>query len=468
MGKYPKKHNYRTHYGIGQRVPSPENSDPSSPLPFLSSSPEPPPSSPPETMYWSSSSSSPEPLPSPPTLPPSPSPPLPSPPPSPTPSSPPPSPPPPPEPDYIEPFEMKLLNTIMIEWKSKHPISQRAFNDLLRKLKREGGLDCYATSDALMKINPDYKPTISDDVVNYGCLQFPIIKIMDGLIRELRMADYQIPDVLILQCSSDGVSPKKSTRNGYWTLLVSIQNLDTSPPIVMPITLTYGRDKPKDLIWFENGIKSLVDLLEHRTQCGVTFKMSNFIMDMPAICYLKCIQYFTTIDTPCSLCTVSAEHSARAKFRILSPPDRSKPFWTHEDFVQILCANQTAASPLLKLSEYMNLIWDIPPDPMHVVYSGYFARIIIALWKGLRTCRGGTLKADRKCQIASRMAECIKHLPRVFFARKPRSLFDLVDYKSGIYLLNDIVNLVKFYVGNFYIFLKCYTLGRNSNNIPTI
>jgi hypothetical protein len=185
MGKYPKKHNYRTHYGIGQRVSSPENSDPSSPLDamysgFLSSSPEPPPSSvpssPPETMYCSYSSSSPEPLPSPPPSPPSPSPPLP---------SPPPSPPPPPEPDYIEPVEMKLLNTIMIEWKSKHPISQRAFNDLLRKLKREGGFNCYATSDALMKINPDYKPTISDDIVNYGCLQFQIIKIMEGLIREL-------------------------------------------------------------------------------------------------------------------------------------------------------------------------------------------------------------------------------------------------------------------------------------------
>ena len=147
MGKYPKKHNYRTHYG--QRVSSPENSDPSSPLDamysgFLSSSPEPPPSSvpssPPDTMYCGYSSSSPEPLP-----------------------SPPPSPPPPPEPDYIEPVERKLLNTIMIEWKSKHPISQRAFNDLLRKLKREGGYNCYATSDAMMKINPDYKPTISDE-----------------------------------------------------------------------------------------------------------------------------------------------------------------------------------------------------------------------------------------------------------------------------------------------------------------
>ena len=38
----------------------------------------------------------------------------------------------------------------------------------------------------------------------------------------------------------------------------------------------------------------------------------------------------------------------------------------------------------------------------------------------------------------------------------------------GIYLLNYIVKLVKFYVGNFYIFFKSYTLGRYSNNIPTI
>ena len=39
---------------------------------------------------------------------------------------------------------------------------------------------------------------------------------------------------------------------------------------------------------------------------------------------------------------------------------------------------------------------------------------------------------------------------------------------QGIYLLNYIVKLVKFYVGNFYIFFKSYTLGRYSNNIPTI
>jgi hypothetical protein len=72
----------------------------------------------------------------------------------------------------------------MQEWKSQHPISQRAFNDLLRKLKREDGFNCYATNNALMKINPDYKPTFSD-LVNYTCVQFPIIKIMEGLISEL-------------------------------------------------------------------------------------------------------------------------------------------------------------------------------------------------------------------------------------------------------------------------------------------
>ena len=162
---------------------------------------------------------------------------------------------------------------------------------------------------------------------------------------------------------------------------------------------------------------------------------------MPAVivCYLKCIQYSNTSECLCSLSTVSAEHSAAARFRILSPPDKNKPFWTQVDFRHNRCANQMGESPLVQLAKFMNLIWDFPPDPMHVVYSGYITQIIQALWKGFRTCPGGTLKAERKCEIGQRMAECIRRLPFIFFARKPRLLFDLIRDIFIEYIVNNLI-----------------------------
>lgn len=85
----------------------------------------------------------------------------------------------------------------------------------------------------------------------------------------------------IFIASSDGVTPEKATSKGYWTFLVSPTNINTSPKLVIPITLTYGTGKPADLSWLRTGIKALVTLLNSEID-GHSFQMKNYIMDLPA------------------------------------------------------------------------------------------------------------------------------------------------------------------------------------------
>jgi len=106
--------------------------------------------------------------------------------------------------------------------------------------------------------------------------------------------------IIFITANSDGVSPDKASSKGYWTLLIMPVNLPGK--VVIPVSLTFGKGPPPDLEWFERGIQQIVELLNYTTECGVKFTLKNVIMDLPAVCYVKCIVNFGASVTPCSIC----------------------------------------------------------------------------------------------------------------------------------------------------------------------
>lgn len=123
-------------------------------------------------------------------------------------------------------------------------------------------------------------------------------------------------------------------------------------------------------------------MLEHETECGIKFSMKNYVNDIPAVAYVKQINFFSSKLNPCSICPVNAVYSEQSKCQIFNPPAIHPP-WKHEDFVNQKCANQKAKSPIIKLQKYMDLILDIPPDPMHVLFRYYVIYKILKILKPL-------------------------------------------------------------------------------------
>ena len=123
----------------------------------------------------------------------------------------------------------------------------------------------------------------------------------------------------------------------------------------------------------------------------------------------------------------------QANCRIFDPPSVESPHWTHTDFKNFRCANQLKISPLSLLSDKIHLIYDVPPDPMHVAYEGFFERFIVAMWSGIKTKKGGTLSNKQKVDLSQTMSIVNNQLKPVLFARRPRLLFELTHYKAAEY-----------------------------------
>ena len=310
--------------------------------------------------------------------------------------------------------EGKKLSQQLVEWATKHKITQSALTDLLHLL-----------SPYLPELPLDSRTLLatptSTNIINLETGEFCYFGIQKVLSKIVGNNSF-IKEIHVC-FNVDGIPLFKSSKLQLWPILGLIKNIPHSSPFT--IAVFCGKNKPKPLDTF---LKPFIEELNNLLQNGFineskdyfNVKVHSFICDAPARAYLKCTKSHTGYSS-CDKCTVHGEYYMN-KVVLDSLISQKR---TDESFRQQLDEeHHIAQTPLAQLP--INLIKCFPTDYMHNICLGIVKKL-------LNTWVGGPLKVrlpNHKVKtISQHLLDLKKYIP-LEFNRKPRALDELPYWKA--------------------------------------
>ncbi|XP_011688765.1 PREDICTED: uncharacterized protein LOC105450548 [Wasmannia auropunctata] len=294
------------------------------------------------------------------------------------------------------------LNELMACIKSKYPELPRDARTLLGTMKKVH----------LDKVEPGYY------------YHFGISHCVEKLVLQYPFQNLQTIEIII---NIDGLPLSKSSGSQVYPILCSLVNNYNNVGI---IGIYHGYKKPANANKFlQSFIKEAQDLI---TQ-GVTingivypFKIKAFICDVPALSFIKYTKGHSGYYS-CTKCEAKGEYHFNkvcfpyleilnvrtdTKFRLKSQPD-----------------HHTGTSILEQIPN-IDMIYDFPSDPMHLLFLGEVKKIVVSLWYHGKP--RAKLSSQQLSVISTLLEEQRYNIP-CDFNRKSRSLLESKRWKATEY-----------------------------------
>lgn len=211
-----------------------------------------------------------------------------------------------------------------------------------------------------------------------------------------------------LEINIDGLPLFKSSKMQLWPILGCINN---SEPFV--VSIFCGDRKPPLEEFFEPFVNEV--LQENQ------ITLTKVICDSPARAMVKCIKSHTGYSS-CDKCNVVGEYDKESKQVVFTSEGSIR---TDAHFRSQTDRNHhKGVSPLLRLP--IDMVMNLPYDPMHLLYLGVMKRLLTFWDIGPRRTR---FSATMKSSLSDVLIKFVAYFPTEF-ARKPRSLEYLKYFKA--------------------------------------
>lgn len=316
--------------------------------------------------------------------------------------------------------EITNVNDIILalqQWSFKYGPTQSSIDGLLRVLKQH---KCFhslpSTARGLL-----HTPT-NVQLYHIEPGHYIHIGIENGIRQGLQLLG-TFPLSISLLINIDGLPLSKSTNSQLWTILGSFYKV--WPPVVFPIGIYHGHEKPKFandfLVQFVLEAKYLAKsgfVGYNGAVCKV--EICGIVSDAPARAYICGIKSHSGYSA-CSKCHTIGKY---VKGRVVFPDLSALP---RKDFDYITAPNNGHHIHPTILSELpIGLVTRVPFDYMHLVCLGVI-RKWIRLW--IHGPLNVKLHRSHVSQLCNAFSSLTNSCP-MEFARKPRSLREVDKWKA--------------------------------------
>lgn len=262
-------------------------------------------------------------------------------------------------------------------------------------------------------------------------------------------------DEIICDINIDGLPIFKSSNLQLWPILIKVINIRNIK--VFPAGIYKGKQKPHDINQFlEKFVEEIFDLQENHLFIGgkkILFKIRAVICDAPAKSFVCGIAHHSSANG-CSKCTQLAKKICN----VLTYSSEVGKIIDDDDFAKRKYKNHhqlkfnNTKTPLEKIN--LNMIRQVPLDPMHVIDLGVTRKMLSKLMKNKVNEK---ISISNKENISKLLVSLKKHITKDF-TRLPRGLDELANWKATEFrqfLLYTGVLVLKNHVGDdfYYTFL---------------
>lgn len=195
--------------------------------------------------------------------------------------------------------------------------------------------------------------------------------------------------------------------------------------VVIPLTLVYGKGKPKDLNFLEDTVTALNDLIINGI-LNSQVVVNQFICDAPAKSYVLGIKQFNG-ERGCGRCNVKGtklNNVMTFPSEIIAEYRTDAMYRTFQDNNQL----PNVRTPLMNIYN-LDMILDFVFDSMHLVYTGVVKKMCKVWIHGNVTF--SKLSDIIIENVSEEMEELVKYLPRKLFARLPKPLKECDQWKAS-------------------------------------
>lgn len=228
---------------------------------------------------------------------------------------------------------------------------------------------------------------------------------------------------ILMQFFIDGLSIARSTKDGFWIIMVNIRKASKQRLIPKVIGVYYGKKQVGD---FNDFLWPFVQEVNYILENGIVFngivfkpKILNFVLDAPARCKCKAVKSVTGYFG-CDVCTTEGDNiHHRTAFLDLDAPLRND-----NDFRARIYDDYHHKESVLEMLP-IDMIDMFPLDYLHCVLLG----VVCWILKFLRDTPK-TLSSNDYIEI-NRRVEIFKCTEPVEFQRKLRSFVDNLGLMKG-------------------------------------
>lgn len=262
----------------------------------------------------------------------------------------------------------------------------------------------------------------ADDVKPGRYYHFGLSHCVEKLVETVQsFHDLQIIEIII---NIDGLPLSKSSGSQVYPILCSLVNNYSNVGI---IGIYHGYEKPANANRFlQSFVKEAQDLVTNGIIVNgiiYPFKIRAFICDVPAQSFIKYTKGHTGYYS-CSKCEAKGEYYLN---RICFPYLDISNVKTNKKFRLKSQPDHHTGTSILELIPNIDMIYNFPSDPMHLLFLGEVKKIIVFLW-----CHGKS-RTKLSSQQKSMLLEEQKHNIPCDFNKKPRSLLESKRWKATEY-----------------------------------
>ncbi|KAJ8685055.1 hypothetical protein QAD02_020848 [Eretmocerus hayati] len=314
-------------------------------------------------------------------------------------------------------FDLELF---LREWSLTNNITQCATSQLLCGLKEAGHDELPKDARTLLRTPSTplvTKPIGSGSYAHYG--------LRKALIEQFECVKQRhIPRELGITVHVDGVTISKSSRSELYTILGKIDDCEQFTESFI-IGAHHGVGKPEDVHEFlADFLNELTDLNVNGFEYnGVLYRvfLNKISADTPAKNFLL---NFPPHNSRCGKCIQDGINIGRRRVFL----ENDAPLRTNENYrTGVPEKYENLTSPV---EDYVNVVDDIPVDPMHHYYLGVTKKHTRLFVSSMKSIGSEDLMEELDADYVS-----LKKWTPMEFGRKPRKLKDYPHFKATEYRL---------------------------------
>lgn len=321
--------------------------------------------------------------------------------------------------------KVPLRDDLVCWYMSNVSVTKQALNQLLKILNKHGISKSHnipVDSRTLIKTSDKIEPkeVSGGESVHFG---------LERCVRFLHKNNIQLPDHITFDINVDGaqVFNNPYCNISIWPILTNFTNIKGLEKVVLPISIFCSSKKPSSLDFLNEFIEEY-ETIRHGLQIGSklhTLELKLIRLDIPAHSFL-CSTISHTGYFSCFKCQIKGEYYAnKVIFPVVDDQIEKR---TNQSFRnQEQREHHVGESNLLQIDD-LDMIEDIPIDPMHNVYLGVMKKQLW-IWLFSNKTDPGRLGDETINGITSMIKQIKGKLP-VEFHRNLRSLDQMKKYKA--------------------------------------
>lgn len=340
--------------------------------------------------------------------------------------------------NFLDNFERRKDNNVSFTsqlqgWAIRNRITHVALNELMAYIKPkypELPRDARTLLGTVRKVH-------ADDIEARRYYHFGINYFVEKLVETYSFENLQIIEIII---NINGLPLSKSSGSQVYPILCNLVNNYSNVGI---IGIYHGYEKPADANKFlQSFVKEAQDLITN----GITingiiypFKIRAFVCDVPAQSFVKYTKGHSGYYS-CTKCETKGEYYLN---RVCFPYLEISNIKTNKKFRLKSQPDHHTGTSILELIPDIDMVFDFPSDPMHLLYLGEVKKIVVFLW-----CHGkppAKLSSQQQSIISTFLEKQRYNIP-CDFNRKPRSLLEskrwkATEYKTFLLYIEPVIKI---------------------------